>query len=527
MVHTLLLLACAILADAAIVCGGQMDGQLSISGTVVNAVTGAPVPFARVALSNGNCVEADGVGRFRFSGLAPATYDVTASKAGFDPVGSDVVGSQGRLEISPSTSVENYMVKLNPLAAIRGRVVDGDGEPVESAVVTVLQSSVVYGRRQLHAVNFVQTNDRGDYRVSNLTAGKYVVQAAGGTSHRGYYGEKAPMIGATDSFAPTYFGGAHRANAAQSVVLGPGVEARADIAVQLETEHIIRGRIANYRPHAMANLLVSSGDADRGLGAVTLEYATGAFEIHGIRDGAYRLLAYQKDDEQNLIYGECRIEVAGRDLEHVVLNLAPPASVRGVVQSDASPTGNAPLLRMHLVPQDMILDELGGERWSDPVSTGAFVIPSVPPGRYWVDFESDGQYIASARAEDTDLLATREVVISAAGEPSIEIVLRGGGGSIQGMIESTLAAARTEAMALLVPEACNRPAALTNAGGGEFAFTDVAPGAYRVYAWKQDNELEYGTSAGLCALARGGIPVTVQPGRATTVRLPGFSEEPK
>lgn len=527
MMRTLGLLASATLAGSAIVCSGQTDGQLSISGTVVSAVTGVPVPYAHVALSNGNSTEADWVGRFHFQDLASGGYDVIASKAGFEPAGMDAGGSQDRLEIRLSASIENYVVKLNPLASIRGRVVDGDSDPVESAVVTVLQSSVVYGRRQLRVVSFAQTNDRGDYRISSLPAGKYLVQASGAASHDAYYGEKAPAVGATDAFAPTYFGGAQRAEAAQPIALEPGVEARADIAVELETEHIIRGRLANYRSHTMATLRVSSGDTDRGLTAVILEYATGRFEIHGIRDGVYRLMAYQKDDEESLIYDERRIEVAGRDLDDVVLNLVPAASVRGVVESDAVANGRPPRFQLHLVPQDLILEEIGAARWSSPASAQGFAIPSVPAGKYWVDFESgDGQYIASARAGDTDLLAAREMVISAAGEPPIEIVLRGDGGSIQGTID-TAAAAGSEALALLVPEACNRPATLTNAGGGEFGFTDVAPGAYRVYVLKQGTELEYGAPAALCALARSGIPVTVEAGRATKVRVPGFSEEPK
>ena len=130
-------------------------------------------------------------------------------------------------------------------------------------------------------------------------------------------------------------------------------------------------------------------------------------------------MAYQKDDEESLIYDERRIEVAGRDLDDVVLNLVPAASVRGVVESDAVANGRPPRFQLHLVPQDLILEEIGAARWSSPASAQGFAIPSVPAGKYWVDFESgDGQYIASARAGDTDLLAAREMVISAAGEPA-------------------------------------------------------------------------------------------------------------
>ena len=146
---------------------------------------------------------------------------------------------------------------------------------MESAVVTVLQSSVVYGRRQLRVVSFALRMIVATTASPACPRASTLFKPPEPRPTDAYYGEKAPAVGATDAFAPTYFGGAQRAEAAQPIALEPGVEARADIAVELETEHIIRGRLANYRSHTMATPRVSSGDTDRGLTAVILEYATG------------------------------------------------------------------------------------------------------------------------------------------------------------------------------------------------------------------------------------------------------------
>jgi hypothetical protein len=528
MIRTVLSLTVVALGGTSILFAGQTGRQFSLSGSVVNAVTAAPVPYASVALSNGSSTETDATGAFQFSGLEANVYGVMATKAGFVPAGlpGKEVPEDG-LEISLTASVANIVVKLIPLGAIRGRVVDGAGEPVQNATVTALRSTVVYGRRQLQMVNFVQTNDLGDYRISGLLAGKYLLQAAGTTSHNAYYGEKPPAEGATDAFAPTYFGGAHRADAAELVSLSPGQEARADIAVELETEHVIRGRIANYRPNIRATLLLSNGDGDRGLASVALEYATGRFEVHGVRDGVYRLLAYQNNGGQQLVFDQCTIEVTGHDVADVVLSLASAASVIGTVQVDDSTGNRSPRFQMHLVPQDVVFSEITGPVWSNPAKNGSFEIASVPPGKYWVDFESgDGYYVASARAGDTDLLATQEIAIGEGGRPPIEIVLRTDSGTVRGKIDSP-AAAKTDAIALLVPESCSRPTIVGYVASGVFGFADVAPGAYRVYAWRQGVELEYGLPNALCALAHGGVRVEVEAGREATVRLLALSEEPK
>lgn len=227
------------------------------------------------------------------------------------------------------------------------------------------------------------------------------------------------------------------------------------------------------------------------------------------------------------MFDQRTIEVTGHDVADVVLSLASAASVKGTVQADDSTGNRSPRFQMQLVPQDVVFSEITGPAWSNPAKNGSFEIASVPPGKYWVDFESgDGYYVASARAGDTDLLATQEIAIGEGGRPPIEIVLRNDSGTVRGMIDSP-PAAKTDAIALLVPESCSRHAIVGYVASGVFGFADVAPGAYRVYAWRQGVELEYGLPNTLCALAHGGVRVEVEAGREATVRLLDLSEEPK
>jgi hypothetical protein len=168
--------------------------------------------------------------------------------------------------------------------------------------------------------------------------------------------------------------------------------------------------------------------------------------------------------------------------------------------------------------------------WSDEwkrsghFTNGAFEISSVLPGRYWVDVQvASDQYVESARAGDTDLLETPELVVGWDGAPDIEVIVRTDAGFVSGTIAPTAAAGGNEWL-LLVPESCKRPAKTAWLSAGEFRFTGVAPGNYRVHAWRSGVEVEWGSPGRLCALARGGLPVEVKADRETKVQVQNLSE---
>jgi hypothetical protein len=108
--------------------------------------------------------------------------------------------------------------------------------------------------------------------------------------------------------------------------------------------------------------------------------------------------------------------------------------------------------------------------------------------------------------------------------PEIEVVLRTDAGGIEGQI-ALQAMEEDSAVALLVPEALNRPAETAPVeDSGFFIFQAVPPGAYRLYAWKDFGELEYADPQVLRALAGGGTPVEVKPGAVAAVQLQKLSE---
>jgi len=485
------------------------------------------VPYARVVLEGSETLT-DSTGAFQFARVAPGDYIVAASKTGF----TEADGHEAGDEVSLSASREKFTLLLTPLSSIRGRITDSEGEPIEGVTMVVLRSVIQAGRRQNQIVNSVQTNDRGEYRVPLLPAGRYLVKANGQFSQTPYYGENAPSAGTGEGFAPMYFGGSRDVAGATVLPLQAGSEARADFSLTLQPGHRIRGRISNLRPHATADLQLSSGDDDLGISSSSLELATGRFEIRGVMDGAYNLRAYQENDGGQLLFAERNVVLKGQDLEGVEITLGAASTLKGNLRVEGPPAKSAPMFFATLEPQDGFLGLRSQRQWprTGLVKDGAFEILSVFPGKYWIHFESRvgrDLYVSSARAGDTDLLATPELVVPSGVPPEMDVVLRTDAGSISATVAAE-AAGNGDVMVLLVPESCNRPATVAGTGpGNNFGFLGVAPGSYRVHAWKASAQVEFASPAALCALARSGSPVDVKPGEVTSVQVLKLSEEPR
>ena len=500
--------------------------DFSLSGTVVNGVTGAPVRNVLVSLSpSDQKVETDAAGGFKFSHLEAETYMLGATKLGFE-------AAEDYVELAASR--EGVVIRLTPLATIRGIVKDSEGEPVEGVTVVALRSQIGRGWRRIEPAGQALTDDRGYYRIGQLVAGQYVVQAAGfqGLS---YEGETVNKAKARDAFAPVYFGGAHDAASATPVPLAPAAEGRADFSVTLQPGHRILGHLANLKPYTRPVIQLLRGQENLGLNRCTLELGTGGFRLDDVLDGSYRLRAFGMGTDGQPQVAEQEVIVAGKDVEGISMTLGPGLTVKGTVRGEGPNTEPLPTEQpeppdfgLVLEPVDSLGDLGVGPFWSNPAADGAFQIASVLPGRYRVHFRIAGpRYFSSIRAGNTDLLATSELTVASGAAPDIEVVLRSDGGSIEGTFAPE-AAIDDDVLVLLVPEALNRPPEVMAVEAGEaFRFAAVAPGSYRLHAWDNSAEVEYHSPEVLRTLAHSGTRVEVRTAAETKIQLQKLSEIPK
>lgn len=174
------LLAFWALSAAAQIAPGSLDGpSVMLRGRVVDARTGTAVKGARVAVEVDGRTPADSAyadhdGRFVLRKAPPGNHGIVSVKSGYEDY------SRG-IRIAEDEDGD-LVLRMDRYAAIAGRVVDDEGEPVAGAIVTALRRRYVEGvaryvpmGRGRDGLGRGSTDDRGDYRVWDLPFGNYVV----------------------------------------------------------------------------------------------------------------------------------------------------------------------------------------------------------------------------------------------------------------------------------------------------------------------------------------------------------------
>lgn len=150
-----------------------------VTGTVVSAADGVPIPSVSVTVENedysaSGWASTDENGAYRVEGLPPGDYTVR-----FDGSGSDHVSeywddaadrdSAQRVTVSGGDTVEGIDAGLDLGGAIAGRVMhESDGSPLEGVEVTATSTENSSG-------GTVVTDADGRYRIPALPEGSYIV----------------------------------------------------------------------------------------------------------------------------------------------------------------------------------------------------------------------------------------------------------------------------------------------------------------------------------------------------------------
>jgi hypothetical protein len=156
-----------------------------IAGTVVDAATGGPISGAvvHIQLEKGDVPSSlqmtDAKGRFLFSNLPAGSYTIRTSKAGYSE------GAYGRdadsgvtstpVTIDNSQPFTNGRIAMAKPSSISGLVTDEAGEPMVNVFVRALRVVMMSGVQHVASGKVVSTDDRGAYRLTGLTPGRYIV----------------------------------------------------------------------------------------------------------------------------------------------------------------------------------------------------------------------------------------------------------------------------------------------------------------------------------------------------------------
>jgi hypothetical protein len=505
-----------------------------VSGVVINKLNEAPVKNAHViytkidpaaaGTSSSISKDTDAEGRFSLQ-LPPGSYRLWVERSGFARQVYGALSPSGEgtvLTLERGQHLGQITFRVVPLGAIAGRVVDEEGEPVQSAGIQVLRLSYANGHRQLISVAGATSNDRGEYRVFGLRAGRYLLQASVPSAPMSKPFETGALIPeAQDPYAASYYPGVIDVDSGSSVSLSEGSElSNIDFQLHKIRAVSVRGHLLSVDKLSSSQIQVVLAHNEGGVAsyidraAAFVDPATGRFEIRGVSPGSYLLVASQLFAGRPL-GGRVPLEVSAAAREEVALPLAPAFDVIGTVEFEGAPRGRVPNLTVRLVSSEGLA--LGPPPSSKVGSDGSIHLTGVTPGRWMlsIDLLPEGLWLKTETFAGNELVAG-ELNLTDSSRGQLRIVLAGNGAQIAGTVSVNNLPCR--ATVVLVPAApelriAHQMYRVTNTTErGLFTLKGVRPGSYMLFAFQEIEPFEWFDPEQLKMVDELGSSITVSEG---------------
>jgi Carboxypeptidase regulatory-like domain len=497
---------------------GGASGKYSLSGTVSNSVTGAPISRALVQLvaASARSTLTDNQGRFHFEELPASDVTLSARKPGFfseqEVAQSGSAATPETFHLGQDTPVA--ALKLTPEGVIFGRM-SSDGQPVEAVPVKLISPRIRDGRKVWEQSGYATPDEDGDFRISGLLPGTYYI-AAGPNASLSSLGINTQASGYSEVFYP----GVSDIASAEPFELAAGQQVEADFSLKPERVFQVSGTIHVFHPVKGINLQFVNSLGDAGSFPYRFDPVSGGF-VSSVTAGAYTLRA-QAFENGEVGVAELPLSVSS-NLSGVALALAPAASIPVLVSADfvtaqgkRMAESEMPSFNMHFVSSDFQLTS--ADYWAISKGEGKqrkVSFENVQPGRYAAEVNPDGSYyVESARCGGTDLLRDDLTVTAEAHLPAIEVVLRDDGASL----DISLPATPVKATVLLVPDRAPRQVQ-HGLDSGRLRFEGLAPGGYSVLAFDNTDKLEYKNPEVLSPYLGSAVHVTLGPRQNSSITL--------
>jgi carboxypeptidase family protein len=466
----------------------------TVDGAVLNSANGEPVKKAIVTLQNmsrnfGYQALTDAAGHFHVEKVDPGAYHVMANRDGYLP---SMQAANGRLAnmqsvtVAEDQNVTDVVVKLTPLGAITGHVLDEDGDPISGARVQALQFFYSRGRRQLNTSSAVTSNDLGEFEFLDLQPSRYYI---GVSASPRMFPPRTRMSRPEETYPTTYYPSSTDLPQATTINVTPGAEiGNVEFRLRKVPAFHIRGKVvdaAGQPPHnAQVHLENPAPDSAP---ASQLSFAVqqdGTFDMHAIVSGSYVVVAQHSDQGQTTFTRQA-VSVADQDLNGMLLVLAPPFEVSGRITVEGPPPTQLNA-QVFLEPQHIPQANFHGAVQPD----GNFVVNNLSPDSYSVEVltGSSGMYVKSIRLGERD--ASNGVIdLSQPSKAILNVVLGVDGGQIQGSAQTPAGDPAPNVAITVAPAEQYQfrrdlfKRTVTDPKGN-FQLQDVAPGDYKVFAWE-------------------------------------------
>ena len=314
----------------------------SISGTVLDGLSGSPLAAADIYVKPGNkSVTTDDKGHYEIKDLDSATYHLsvyTKSRA------------HGAKEVHLATGQDLTVdFRIAPKASISGRVVDENGEPKPGITLLLVAREYRLGTLRYVFAESAETDDRGRYTISNIEPGSgYLLEAARRMQRFSPVSDAPadPKLRRKTTI-PTWYPDSDSMDAAQVMVLQPGEHREGiDIALKKSVSYCIDGILATDKGPGPLNFSIeerepSSGQSGDGAFFMSPPYseagADGRIRVCDLHPGVYRLTAFDSGDNGPTFFGETEVPVGDKDVHGVKAFGRGRISVSGELVWDGKP----------------------------------------------------------------------------------------------------------------------------------------------------------------------------------------------
>ncbi|MDX2153778.1 MAG: carboxypeptidase-like regulatory domain-containing protein [Bryobacteraceae bacterium] len=473
-----------------------------VRGRVVHAGTGDAIAKAVVRATTKiggeeyHAIErTDGDGRFQLQGIVPADYLIGAEKAGFLPrlFGPEEPGAPPQYLAVKAGDVHDIVLRLRPMTAIRGRVVDETGEGVNMAQLQLLARGFERGKPAWQVVREFGADGQGQFRFEGLMPGRYVLAAMG------LHGMKGGLPSDIDvslkpverQYAPAFYGGGREPSEAKlmEVRAGQVLEGIELALLPMETgsiEMTVSGLPSENSYPNLSAMTESEWVLQRR--NMTWDAQKRVARLYEpVLPGRYHVVGHL-EHEGRVYAANAVVDVPAGGVARAELTFAPAIDLEGRVRVEGPGAEKFRDVKVTLLPGS-VRQPIASELEARPDKEGRFVIRNVPPGVWDIGVEPipAGGYLKSMTLGGADVL-TKDMVIDAASRGPLNVVVSTRGGVVKGSVE--MEDKRTVATVLLLPEGefahviSFHQGAETEPGGG-FEMRGVTPGRYRVYAFNQ------------------------------------------
>ena len=487
--------------------------KATLRGHVYARATGAPLKRAQLTLVPASR-PADRVetttneqGTYEFRNVEHGSYILRCSRNGY--VRSSY-GQKGpnqppvRLTVRPGQELKDLDFQLIRGGVISGRVLDEDGEPLSGVLVHAVARQYIRGQVRLMPRGSRSTDDRGEYRIFDLSPGRYFVQAV----WRSFDNQES-------GFAPVFYPNALRAEDAQRIEVGEGGETpRVDIQMQKVPTFSVSGKVldlATARPvtSGFVSARVEESTMFIGSGSDRIR-SDGSFHLAGLAPGRYQLIAFvERPGSSGFSFGSAvrkPFELREANIENMVVTVGPGVTVRGKVVAKGGEV-SAGGLRVMLMPKAGGFPFPGGMSLANEDVT--FEIANVQAGEYDVNVSSPQSpmglgpssgtpqsasfYVGEVSADGKNVLEEGLTVSENAPIPDLEVVLDFTGGTVTGLLldedEQLIFGVH---VALLSTDEEKRGSERYFRSGaadqdGQYKISAIIPGDYLLLAWPESD----------------------------------------